>query len=496
MAIYKTFQLTDSQMISIIRRGLKKTQSPKKIIIVGAGMAGLVAASLLKDAGHHVEILEATERVGGRIFTIRSPFADGQYLDVGPMRIPHIHHLTLEYIRKFRLPINPFLNITPNDRIYVNGIKTLLKVYEQNPDILNFPVAPHEKGKTVDELIELATKPITDFVNRDPQRNWNVVVRELEAYSLDTFFIHNPVGPPLSRGAIEMIKVITGLEGISELSFTELLREYLLIGSGLVHFYEITGGLDRLPKAFLPQLETDIFFEQKITKIVQHDNQVTIHSVHPQTKKPFKNTGDLALITIPFSVLRTIEVEPYHSFSHGKRKSIRQLHYVPATKIGIQFKRRFWEEEGLYGGKTISDLPIRYTYYPSHGFGEPSGIVLASYTWEDDALIWDSMSEENQLQLALKNMAVIHGENIIPDFVTGVAHNWSQYPYSAGAFSMFKPEQETELFPNILKPEGRVYFAGEHASTTARSWIQGAIESGIRVAYEMNDLPSLLMGKG
>ena len=74
------------------------------------------------------------------------------------------------------------------------------------------------------------------------------------------------------------------------------------------------------------------------------------------------------------------------------------------------------------------------------------------------------------------------------EFETGVSHSWVRYPYSGGAFTMFKPEQATELSPHISSPEGRVHFAGEHASTT-HGWIQGAIESGIRVAYEVNDLP-------
>jgi monoamine oxidase len=165
-------QLSTQQMINIIRNGLKKPQVPKQIIIVGAGLAGLAAASLLKEAGHSVAILEANNRVGGRVFTIRSPFSDGLYFNAGAMRIPDSHFLTLEYINKFGLTVNPFINRTPLDILYVNGIKTRLTIFERNPSILNFPIAPNERGKSAEDLWKLAIQPIIDFINQNPTRNW------------------------------------------------------------------------------------------------------------------------------------------------------------------------------------------------------------------------------------------------------------------------------------------------------------------------------------
>ena len=99
-------------------------------------------------------------------------------------------------------------------------------------------------------------------------------------------------------------------------------------------------------------------------KLHQHDNGVTAFYRNEETFEYSSITGDLVIVTIPFSTMRFVEVDPFDSISHEKWKAIRELHYMPATKIGIQFKSRFWEEQGQLGGRIITDLPIRYAYYP------------------------------------------------------------------------------------------------------------------------------------
>ncbi|MGH1282721.1 flavin monoamine oxidase family protein [Bacillus basilensis] len=473
--------LTMERMLHIINVGLVKTKNPKQIIIVGAGISGLVAASLLKEAGHKVTILEANNRIGGRIYTIREPFSRGLYFNAGPMRIPDTHKLTLAYIRKFKLPLNLFINKTASDIIYTNNIKTRLSIFEKNPSILGYPILESEKGKTAEELMLEVLEPILNYIKKDPNKNWSIVEKKYKAYSLGTFLTEY-----YSDGAIDMIGVLLDMEAYMGMSLIEVLREMVFFTS-TTKYYEITGGIDALPKAFLSQLNENIFMRYKVEKIIQENSKVMMQVNHEQTIERFMVTGDVAIVTIPFSALRFVEIQPYNLFSYYKRRAIRELNYIAATKIAIEFKSRFWERVGQCGGKSITDLPIRFTYYPSYGIHTPgAATVLASYTWADEALTWDSLPNSKRIRYVLKNLAEIYGDIVYSEFVTGASFSWSQNPYSCGAFTAFEPGQELELFPYITPPSGKVHFAGEHTTLT-HGWMQGAIESGIRVAYEVNE---------
>ncbi|ANP80973.1 amine oxidase [Bacillus sp. B25(2016b)] len=473
--------LTMERMLHIINVGLVKTKNPKQIIIVGAGISGLVAASLLKEAGHKVTILEANNRIGGRIYTIREPFSRGLYFNAGPMRIPDTHKLTLAYIRKFKLPLNLFINKTVSDIIYTNNIKTRLSIFEKNPSILRYPILESEKSKTAEELMLDVLEPILNYIKKDPNKNWSIVEKKYKAYSLGTFLTEY-----YSDGAIDMIGVLLDMEAYMGMSLIEVLREMVFFTS-TTKYYEITGGMDALPKAFLSQLNENIFMRYKVEKIIQENSKVMMQVNHEQTIERFMVTGDVAIVTIPFSALRFVEIQPYNLFSYYKRRAIRELNYIAATKIAIEFKSRFWEKAGQCGGKSITDLPIRFTYYPSYGIQTPgAATVLASYTWADEALTWDSLPNRERIRYALKNLAEIYGDIVYSEFVTGTSFSWSKNPYSCGAFTAFEPGQELELFPYITPPSGKVHFAGEHTTLT-HGWMQGAIESGVRVAYEVNE---------
>jgi len=195
--------------------------------------------------------------------------------------------------------------------------------------------------------------------------------------------------------------------------------------------------------------------------------------------------ADYAIVTVPFAVLRHVEM--LKPLSLPKRRAIRQLHYDASAKILFQCRRRFWEEDdGIFGGGTVTDLAIRNIFYPESGRETGRGILLASYTWAEDAQRWGSLSPDERIVQALENVAVIHPQ-IKAEFEVGASKMWHDDPFAGGAFALFEPSQQTLLYSHIIAPEGRIHFAGEHASLH-HAWIQGAIESGLRSAAEINAL--------
>ncbi len=475
------------QYLPIVKTGLNPTSAPKNIIIIGAGMTGLVAGSLLKEAGHSVTIIEGNDRVGGRVYTVREPFVGEDYIDVGAMRIPADHRLTMGYIEKFKLPVNPFINNSPDDLLHTNHVTLTRQQYEKKPELFDYPLPPHEQGKTATELFQKAVDPFLSLYEQSTPEQKRELIAYYDRYSMENFLRHNPIGLQLSSQAVRKIKVLLGIEGFPELSFLNILTDIVgTVFNGKKKFYEITGGNDRLPTSFLPLLSDDIHLGVTANRIIQRSDGVTVHCQNGQAGNFEWYEGDLLLTTIPFPVFQFIEVLPHHTIRFMKRKAIHEMHHVASTKIAMQFKNKFWEEQGLLGSNIISDLTTRFTYTPSHGIGTPGpGILLVSYSWGENATPWDALPEREKVKQALQGLAKFFGNQVYEQFLTSFAFSWNLNPFSAGCFTLFKPNQITEFSQVIKEPEGRIHFAGEQTSSH-HGWIEGAIESGIRAALEMN----------
>jgi monoamine oxidase len=463
---------TPPELAEIPRAGLPRHEGARKrVVVVGAGMAGLVAAYELQRAGHEVTVLEARGRVGGRVHTLREPFADGLYGEVGAMRIPRTHDLTLAYCEHFALPLTPFTIGNPRGYVHLNGHRQRYADAAALPASLPFELAPNECGKWVETLWSEAIADVRERVAHGGNSAWAEVERELDDFSTREFLEHRG----WSEGAIEMFGLLMFQEALMNSSVLEVLREELT--SCYADLQQIDGGMDRLPNAFLPALRHRVRFGACLTALDQSDAGVTVH--YRTAAGAFHETADHAIVTVPFPALR--HVESLKPLSRAKQRAVRQLRYDASAKILMQCRRRFWEDDdGIYGGGSVTDLPIRAMFYPDHGRETGRGVILASYTWSEDAQRWGSLAPEDRIAQALENVAAIHPQ-VRAEFEVGVSHMWHDDEYAGGAFALFEPGQRRQLHDAIVAPEGRLHFAGEHASL-AHAWIQGAVESALRSA--------------
>ena len=357
----------------------------KKVIIIGAGISGLVAGYDLTIAGYDVTILEARDRIGGRVLTIRSPFSNNHYVEGGAARIKPSHDLTIAYANHFNLTLDPFYATSGDYVDFSNGNRTII----DNATYLNT-------------------------------------------------------------------------------SYGSTMRK---------NYLKIRGGSDQLTNAFAnsSELSNKIYLNHAVKSITQNSDNVIVDTGVNQFQ------ADRVLCTVPLTVLNKINFTP--NLSSEKQSAMNGgFRYAPATRIYIQFKNRFWENESLNGwGNT--DLPEEI-WQPSWDMSGNTGVLMSYLRWSA-AEDMDALNDDERNNAILNRWENIF-EGSINNFDTGVSKSWALDEWSKGAWASPTTSQNETLNESISQIEGRLHFAGEHASND-RGWMQGALFSGLRGSTEIKN---------
>jgi monoamine oxidase len=454
-----------------------------RVAIIGAGVAGLTIAYELGKRGYLCTVLEARTRPGGRVQTIRRGgvseedgpsqtcrFDEGFYFNSGAMRIAHHHTTTLHYCRELNVPVEVFASASDNQFIYQTkaaGLKgKRVRLREVRTDLDGY-------------VAELLSKSISsaalskELSKEDAER----LVEYLKSIGrLDSQLKYR--GQEM-RGPDEA----AGPDGAAR--FTPLpLHELLGSGSGYYvrpnydyqpTMMQIAGGSDRLPQALAAQLKGRIVFQAAAREIRQSDTRASVVYAD-RAGSLHKLEADYLVCALPLTVLSTLDTD----FTQKYKAAIASVPYLAAGKMGLQFKRRFWEEDdNIYGGASRTDQDIQQIIYPSTGFLGKKGVLVGYYVQGPGGRPMGERTPAERQAIALEQGARIHPQ-YPKEFENGFSVAWHRVPWSRGSWSM-TPGDTKRL---LNEPDRRVYLAGDHLNLNA--WMQGAFESARQVAMSIH----------
>ncbi|MBX9928856.1 MAG: FAD-dependent oxidoreductase [Gemmatimonadaceae bacterium] len=483
---------------------------PKKIIVLGAGMAGLTAAYQLVQAGHDVTVIEARHEAGGRVRTLREPFVGGQHVEAGAMFLHGHHTLTMGYIAMMGLTLVPLVHrgssvaylrgqrLTDIDR---KGMKWPVQVSKDEAGLglmalwqkyiipvvqkeLTDPRAkgfPSPKLRAIDEMtaadflrVRGASAGVLEILNAgylDLMGNGLhcvsalAMLRDLTA-SVDGlpplasgFSVGRLHDMPFARGVkVQGVKNPESQKQIDAQAFT------------------ILGGNDLLPHALAksPMLKGRITYRAPIVRIESQRRGVRVTAQMARGHRSWD--ADYVISTIPFSVLRTIDLAL--DCTPAVRRMIDMVQITSVVRQYVQTRRRPWWRVNK-AGTTITDNSLQYLNDQSINQPGPHGI-LEAYSTGPHARAWMALPRRERRAMLLAGMDLVY-PGLSKQVLRETHFDWDDEPYARGGYASFEPGMLRAQLPLMKQPVGRFYFAGD-ATSSLPGWIQGAIESGHAVA--------------
>lgn len=452
-----------------------KGSAQKKVIIIGAGLAGLSAAYELTEAGHEVTVLEARPRPGGRVFTLRGQFADGLYAEAGATNVFDVHDRTRRYIKLLDVKLDPSPASPHSSIFHIRGKRIVLKPGKA----VEWPFAlrADERGKTRRELWDKYVVPALKDIGNPEDAGWpSGTFRGFDRLTFAEFLRKQGASP----SAVSILRL--GLadqlgEGADAVSALDMLRE-ADPRARVKESSVIGGGSDTFPRAFAARLGSRIHYGTPVSAIEHDSRGVRVVTAVNGPRHVF--SGDYLICAIPFALLRGITITP--QFPLRKREVISQLESTSVVRMLLQTRKRFWEDEGLSGSAT-TDMPIMTTYDKVHYLPGERGI-LEAYVAGRHARDLAAMTETQRLSFTLAQMEQLF-PGVRDHYEGGTSVCWDKEEWTRGAYAWFRPGQLERWLPVISRPEGRVHFAGDQTSPWP-GWMQGALQSGYRAASEVN----------
>ena len=442
----------------------------KRIIVIGAGLAGLSCAYELDQAGFNVLLIEARSRPGGRVSTHRETFSDNLYSEMGAEYVDSSDKYIHEYCKKFDLKVLPAKQY---DGVYVKDKNLSIEGLRSGRDLLPF------KGTLKGKLFGQEVQYIQKWIDLVKQKG----ISSPEVQALDKISVEDI----LKEGGApkDIIDLYTYANATEETAVPSKMSALYMVLSNTrtSNFSENTvegriyGGNDQLPKMLAKKLGRKIMYNRPLQRLDYDSNGVTV--TIKENQRLVKIPAKKCVLALPASILKNIDINP--SFSIEKTNCIHNQQYGHAMKIAMQYRQRFWNYKNSIGQRVFTDTPLRRIYHFSIDQPGPRGILL-TFTSGEDAKKIGRFNENRRMKVAQNTC-----KNIWPEapkyWENGITKYWNEDPFIKASYSLAGVGQKG--YREILaKSEGPVHFAGEHTALH-RASMNGAIESGLRVAQEV-----------
>lgn len=444
----------------------------KSITIIGAGMAGLAAAYDLHRAGWQVTVLEARDRVGGRVFSVRN-FSNGLVAEGGGEFIDKHHTRMLAFAKKFKLSLGEVGSW--QRQIDDWGAYEGKAGRSKDTNIWGFDL-----GNEVDSIWAALTalaRQVPDPAHPESAPN----AKELDNQSAADW-INAQAAHPLARMAFaDHIRSEYTCEP-EHFSLLDLARNSALYYSTpdfQKPTYRVVGGNDQIPRAIASVLP-DLRLNAEVTSINNQADGVSV--TYKQGDSFHTITSSFAILAIPLTTARLIKFNPPLPAAH--QRMVNEISYGSLTKVMIEYRKRFWKDKG-WNGRLSTDQHIVLTWEATSHMQSEHGILTA-YTGGEPGAKLSALSDEERTKLAI---SVI--EKIFPgssDLIKNTATiAWVNEPFTRCSYMALAPGQVTAHWQTLFAPAGRLFFAGEHA-TIYQGFMEGAVESGQRTAKNIINL--------
>jgi monoamine oxidase len=453
----------------------------QRVVVVGAGLAGLTCAYRLRQAGVTATVLEAADRIGGRVWTRRGAFAPGIVVERGGELIDTGHLEIRQLCQELHLDLDNL------DRAEAAGTDALY----------HFDGAPYTVAEAEDDFNGVYQKLHRDVSEASYPTTYTTSTprgRELDAMSVIDWIEESVPGGMASRLG-QLLDVTYNIEyGAECIDQSALNLLYLLgySGQGQLRLlgrsnekYHVRGGNDRIIDALAAILAPGQ---------IQLGNRLVAISALPDGSYALGVTSggstrtvvaDRVVLALPFTIMRTSVDWSRAGFTPIKARAIRELGMGTNSKLHVGFTRRVWEDIGC-NGDTYSDRGYQNTWDVSRAQPRPAG-VLVDYT---GGRIGDSFRSGTPTQRARQFLdqlePVIPGAKAAWDGRATVDH-WPSYQWTLGSYSYYRVGQYQAFGGAESEPEGAVHFCGEHTTQDFQGYLNGAVFTGMRAAAEVLD---------